>query len=597
MSPHPPNLAATPAVSSPPELPASRSVPSSLRPGPSSLPPTPPSSRPLKIIAGLSAIALLLAAFLGWWFFTSGRAVRGDLLTHPVRRERLEMTIVERGALESAKNADIVCNVKSGAKGSSFATTIKAVIDDGTHVEKGEVVMELDKSGLEDQLQNHRILLTQAEADFNQAEDKLTIEMSQTISDIKTAEVAIELAELVLRKYREGDYLQLIRDIKGRKSIAESDLEMVRERSAWAERMVKKGYLSESQARAERSRLSSAELALLKVEEELRVLNEYEKQRAEKDLHSKLEEAHRALKRVQTQSEAKLSQARTELETKRKLLAQAKTREKEIVNEIANCTIRAPQDGMVVYFINEAGRSGSSSRTSLIAQGEPVSEGQKMLRIPDLKRMQVNVKVHEAMVSRVGVGQPAQVRVDAFPSRILRGHVRSVATVASQADFFSSDVKVYQTMVAIDDPLDGIKPGMSAEVNIEVERAIEDALCIPVQAIVGGTDLGRNRKCFVMTPTGPQERDIVIGLSNDRMAEVKQGLQEGDEVVINPKAIVGDRVKTRQPAAEKQQMPSFDESNDLPEKPKGGGKTKTGKGKPMPEKKPEEKDMPPGIKN
>ena len=509
------------------------------------------------------------------------------------------MTIVERGALESLKNADITCAVKSGAKGSSFATTIKSVIDDGTLVEKGEVVMELDKSGLEDQLQSHRIVLTQTEADFNSAEDKLTIEKSQSISDIKTAEVAIELAELVLRKYREGDYLQLIRDIKGRKSIAESDLEMVRERSAWAERMVKKGYLSESQARSERSRLSSAELALLKVEEELRVLNEYEKQRAEKDLLSKLEEAHRALKRVQTQSEAKLSQARTELETKRKLLAQAKTREKEILNEIANCTIRAPQDGMVVYFINEAGRSGSSSRTSLIAQGEPVSEGQKMLRIPDLKRMQVNVKVHEAMVSRVGVGQPAQVRVDAFPNRLLRGHVRSVATVASQADFFSSDVKVYQTMVAIDEPLDGIKPGMSAEVNIEVERAVDDVLCVPVQAIVGGTDLGRQRKCYVVTPSGPQERDIVIGLSNDRMAEVKQGLQEGDEVVINPKAIVGDRVKTRQAAVEKPQLPGLDETapaeKPQPKEGKGGGKKGAGKGKPMPEKAPEQ-DMPPGMK-
>jgi len=553
------------------------------------------------LIAVLGGLALLLAAFLGWWFLSGTGMSRGDLLTHTVRRERLEMTIVERGALESARNADIVCKVKSGAKGSSFATTIKSVIDDGTLVEEGEVVMELDKSGLEDQLQSHRIVLTQAEADFNQAEDKLTIEMSQTISDVKTAEVAIELAELVLRKYREGDYLQLIRDINGRKSIAESDLEMVRERSAWAERMVKKGYLSESQARAERSRLSSAELALLKVEEELRVLNEYEKQRAEKDLHSKLEEAHRALKRVQTQSEAKLSQARTELETKRKLLAQARVREQEIQVEIANCTIRAPQAGMVVYFINEAGRSGSSSRTSLIAQGEPVSEGQKMLRIPDLQRMQVNVKVHEAMVSRVGIGQPAQVRVDAFPTRPLRGHVRSVATVASQADFFSADVKVYQTMVAIDESLDGIKPGMSAEVTIEIERAVNDALCIPVQAIIGGTDLGRQRKCFVLTPSGPQERDILIGLSNDRMAEVKQGLQEGDAVVINPRAIVGDSIRTRQPVAEKPHMPGLNDFDPAdqprPKEGKGGGKKGTGKGKPLPEKKADSEGISDHVKN
>lgn len=522
-----------------------------------------------------------------WWLLAGVfKPARTDLITHKVRREKLEMTIVERGALESAKNADIVCLVKSGTKGSSFATTIKSLIDDGSVVNKGDILMELDKSGLEDQLKAHEIVLTQADADVKQAQEKLTIEESQNKSDIKTAEVAIELAEIVLKKYLEGDYLQLIRDIKGRKSIAESDLEMVRERAAWADRMVKKGYLSESQARSEKARLSSAELALLKVEEELRVLNEFEKQRAEKDLVSKLEEARRALDRVQTQAKAKRSQAVTELETKQKLLEQAQKRQKEIEGEIANCTVIAPQEGMVVYFVNEISRSGSSSRTSIIAQGEPVSEGQKMMRIPDLKHMQVNVKVHEAMVSRVAVGHQASIRVDAFPTKVLRGYVKSVATVASQADFFSSDVKVYQTMVAIEGELPGIKPGMSAEVTIEVDKAVENVVAIPIQAIVGGTDLGRNRKCFVLTPTGPQERDIVIGISNDRMAEVKLGLNEGEEVVINPKALVGDKVKTRQAAVEKQVMPATDDPTPKGDEKKGSGKAKGTKGKQQPEKKP-----------
>ena len=47
-----------------------------------------------------------------------------------------------------------------------------------------------------------------------------------------------------------------------------------------------------------------------------------------------------------------------------------------------------------------------------------------------------------------------------------------------------------------------------------------------------------------MTPTGPEEREIQIGLSNEKMAEVQSGLQEGDQVVVNPKAILGDSAKT-----------------------------------------------------
>ena len=124
------------------------------------------------------------------------------------------------------------------------------------------------------------------------------------------------------------------------------------------------------------------------------------------------------------------------------------------------------------------------------------------MRIPNLKKMLVNTKVHEAMVSRVhgekwrktgfgesvmagllfptntfsrltsqmvfnniredflddnkaleqikeASGQPAHVRVEAFPERMLEAEVKTVATVASQQDWMSADVKLYQAMVAI----------------------------------------------------------------------------------------------------------------------------------------------------
>src|SRR5262249_140750 len=143
-------------------------------------------------------------------------------------------------------------------------------------------------------------------------------------------------------------------------------------------------------------------------------------------------------------------------------------------------------------------------------------------------------------------GMPATVRVDAFPEKPLRGHVRTVATVASSSDFFTSDVKVYSTIVSIDDEVPGLRPGMSAEVTINVDNSVERVLAIPVQAVIGGAEAGRTRKVFVMTPAGPEEREVQIGLSNEKMAEVKSGLQAGDQVVVNPKAIVGNSAKTRE---------------------------------------------------
>ena len=74
----------------------------------------------------------------------------------------------------------------------------------------------------------------------------------------------------------------------------------------------------------------------------------------------------------------------------------------------------------------------------------------------------------------------------------------------------SADVKVYTTKVAID-PADieglDLKPGMSAEVTITVAEALEHVLTVPIQAIVGGSEMGDERTVSVMTPEGPQERD------------------------------------------------------------------------------------------
>jgi hypothetical protein len=103
----------------------------------------------------------------------------------------------------------------------------------------------------------------------------------------------------------------------------------------------------------------------------------------------------------------------------------------------------------------------------------------------------------------------------------------------------------------IEDPLPGLKPGMSAEVRITVGAALENVLTVPVQAIIGAAEMGKQRKCFVLTPNGPEEREIIVGQSNEKMAEIKQGVREGEEVVLNPRVLVGDKAKTREPGRSK----------------------------------------------
>ncbi len=548
------------------------------------------------------------------------------MLFHKIRKEPLALTVVERGALESADNRDVICRVRAGTKAASL--TIKWVVEDGTVVKQGQLLVEIDDSALQDQLKVQKITLDTAGANRTQTEENYKIVVSQADSDIASARIGVDLAKIDLQKYQEGDYLQSKKEIDGKIKLAESDCELQRERVAYTERMVKLKYLSPAQLQAEKSKLQGYDVQLDKAKEEQRVLQDFTKNRTVKDLTNKLDEAKRALDRQITQARAKLIQAESERMTKSSIFGQEEDKFQDIEEQITNCRLYSPQDGLVVYYMSEQSRFGSGSSQSIVAVGEPVKEGQRLMRIPDLRRMVVNTKVHEAMVSRVHGeqwkqtgfsdalraasmfdsdplsrlitqhaipelkdkfhdldhkkiedGQKALVRIDAFPDRALPGHVKSIATVAAQQDWMSADVKVYQTLVAVDESVDGLKPGMSAEVTIQIDGAAEEVLALPLQAIVGGAEMGPKRKCWVKTPSGPQEREIIVGLWNEKMAEIRSGLEEGDEIVINPKVLLGDRAKVRTGSDTERPEQTNGQGGGEKKKDKGkGGSKPAGKG-------------------
>ena len=579
-------------------------------------------------------------------------AARPDLLTHKVGFEYLPVTVVERGTLESADNKDVVCKVKAGSRAS--ATTIKWVIDDGTIVSKGQLLMELDDSALQDLYRVQSIAVEKARAEWVTADENYTITAKQNESDEAAAVAGLRMAELDVEKFlglrhdadnlalgavmgaastleERGEFKQRHDDVSSRLKLAESDLEAYRDRAAWAERSVKLGYLTPSQSKVERSKLASALDNVEKLRKEKYILETFLRARDHTDLSGKLAVASLNLDKTRQQAQSKQTQAESTRRTAYSVYQQELDKLRDIEDQIRECKIHAPQDGMVVYYKQESGGRGSSSSSSqgIIAVGEAVKEGQKMLRIPDLKRMQVNTKVHEAMVSRIrgddrqstgyldtvragllagphgmtrlvnqseyvlgalremnrdkeyflaSPGQRATVRVDAFPDRMLQAHVRMVAAVASQTDFFSSDVKVYSTLVTIDESMDGLKPDMSAEVTIQVDPPKEAVLAVPIQAVVGGSEGGGKRKVYVVAPEGPQEREVVLGAFNDRRVEVREGLQENEVVVLNPRVILGDRAKVREEAdTTRGGRPGMGGAGK--EKGKGGGKAGGGKAK------------------
>ena len=144
--------------------------------------------------------------------------------------------------------------------------------------------------------------------------------------------------------------------------------------------------------------------------------------------------------------------------------------------------------------------------------------------------MQVKVGVHESIIDRIRPGLKAIVTL---PDRTLEAEVSDVASVTKPAGWWTGNVVKYDTVIELPS-VDGLKPGMSAEVEIIMARH-EDVLTIPVAAVV---ETEQGAFCWVKTADGTSRRSLRLGDSNDVFIVVEAGLKEGDQVVLNPTAFI-----------------------------------------------------------
>ncbi len=216
------------------------------------------------------------------------------------------------------------------------------------------------------------------------------------------------------------------------------------------------------------------------------------------------------------------------------------SRRDRAVEEIQHCVIKADRSGLVIH------PNAAKWETAPIAEGTNVHKDQVLLLMPDLQQMQVKVGVHESSVKRVKNGQKATVTM---AEGTLSGVVTDVASITKPAGWWTGNQVRYDTVISLPAE-EGLRPGMSADVEITIAEH-EDVLLIPVAAVVQHND---EAYCWVSTPSVPERRKLKLGDSNDIFTIVEQGLEEGDDVLLNPYAY-------EQPIAEttEQEQPTDEE--------------------------------------
>lgn len=539
------------------------------------------------------AIAVLIVGGVVGGLFIWNNLFSGQLryrgLVGDVKEELFQIAIQNEGTLEAADNNDIHCQVKSNKKGGTQIKIKDIKVTDGQYVKEGQVLLVLDDTPLQTELTDQEIIEEDAKGKLEKAQEDVKIALSQKQTDELAADNAVELAKIEKDKYLNGDFEVLRNDLEKKKKDAESDLQQWIERVSWSKLMYSTGNLSKAQMESDSAKLDSTIRTWQNVEKELFVLKEFTLRKMEIDLAGKLSEAKLAKTRAYTQAKAKLDQAVSEEKVKKKIYNQECLKTEEIRDQLKLCTIVSPADGLCIFYMPPQSRFGGGSKQTLVAQGEPVDYNQKLMQIPDLSKMIVKAKIPQAMVKYLRNEDPnypeksqkAFITVDGYGDQLLKGHVKAVANTSSALDWSSGDIKVYETEILIDEAVRDLKPGMSAKVSVIAYQSPKPVLTIPIQAVVGSITSGKERKVYVVDDSGYAElRDIKIGMNNERVVEVLDGLKRGEKVALDPSVLIGgdSHLRPAKTGKDKGSEGGGDGAGDGEGAPKKGDPTKKGKG-------------------
>jgi len=498
--------------------------------------------------------AAVLAVVLVFLVFSLGKAgpAASHFITSPVIQGDLVIDVLEAGAVESRDSLTI----KSEVEG---RTTIISIVPEGTvlteeDVKNQRVLVELDSADLRDRETQEQIQVQSAEASLAEASASYEIQVKQNESNLKQGELKLQFAWMDLEKYL-GEKLvyrflgggvpleQLLDepDLGGKAlqelRTRENNIDAAKERKLqaedtlhWTQELYEQDYVTRNELQKDVLSASSAMRQLEQAETDLHLFRRYEFLKEVEKLRSDYEEAQRELARIKAKNQAEIAKAEARLKSSEATYNRRAEQLKKIQDQIAKCRTVATQPGLVLY----AGSDQPWRSQNRIEEGAQVFERQEIIKIPNTTSMIAKASIHESFITRVREGQQATITIDALPDQTFRGRVTKVALLPeTQSRWLNPNLKVYATEISIEGANGVLKPGMSAQVRI-VTDLLKDIRMVPIQAV---TRRGDKSYCFVMESSGPQLREIVIGEYNDRFMQVKDGLQAGQQVVLNAAAL------------------------------------------------------------
>ena len=382
-----------------------------------------------------------------------------------------------RASLEQARSQTFLTEKRQSSDIQQLKNTVKSAEASLASVEATATQQlssaQTDIERSRNMLEQDRIALSQAKITLQQAD----IQLEQNQANESSAK--IEFDNVSAEYERQKDLYT--KKYVSKKSLEDAELRLSQVKSSYqtAQKNVTSQTKSiESQKRniEARDRAIANRQATIRLQEQnlgtIKTSQEANTKRSKADLESAKIRLQQALETVEQETSVSIN---SEIQAQSGLL-RAESALQSIDDELGWTVVKAPLSGRVTRLAFEEGEIVMGSRSGYGSQGPAI------LVISDLSKMVVKTRINEAEISKVALGQQAEITIDAYPNLLFSGEVTEIAPSANTGQG-SSGVVAFEVVIEIATSEYELLPGMSANVDIIVFDEVS-VLQLPIEAVI-----------------------------------------------------------------------------------------------------------------
>ena len=482
--------------------------------------------RKLASVVAAAATPIIVAPILVFMLAGTKSDIRApgdrEMILETVKRGSFDVRVQLVGHLEAARSTT-VCSEVNGDSGK-----IIYLIESGTHVDKGDVLVRLDPAPFEDEAIECSSKVQACKANVTALGQALEWEKNQAAREVSAAEYELKVSKMESEKIEKGDGPLELAQIQNEMRKAKDDYFGKSGYLSDLEELAKQGYSNPSEVAQAKRKISEARETYEIAERKLTAFEKYLLPAKVEMAGAKVERARSDLEQTRKSMTIRIAKASAELIRAEQELNAAETSLEAANQQLSRTLIKAPIPGLAVtrkVYIKGQRRK--------IQVGDTVWHNQPLLYLPDISEMLVNAEVREVDLHKLRKDLPAAVSVDAYPETRFEGVVRSIGVLAEKRTAVNSPEKYFQVTIAVRGHDERLRPGMTSKVDILSDGAA-DALIVPLNAIF---EKDGRKCCYAAVGNGYELREVLLGVQSEDFAEIKTGLAEGERIcLIDPPA-------------------------------------------------------------